>query len=172
MSHLVAGTPRLDGTQKEKFRSIMRGYETFCGLHVMTYNVLGSHFHVLLEVPERQDVSEEEVICRMRAIYSPAQVRERLAQWGLWRRMNNEKRVQQDLDSMRRRMYDLSEYMKLVKQCFSQWYNRTTGRRGTLWEDRFKSIVVEGNDHALSTIAAYIVRLAPITGHSVATVPV
>ena len=34
--------------------------------------------------------------------------------------------------------------MKEVKQKFSAWFNLTHGRTGTLWEDRFRSVLVEG----------------------------
>jgi putative transposase len=44
----------------------------------------------------------------------------------------------------------------MLMQRFTQDYNRRHGRRGTLWEDRFKSILVEGTADALSTMAAYI----------------
>jgi hypothetical protein len=55
-----------------------------------------------------------------------------------------------------RRMWDLSAYMKLLKQRFTQWFNRGRGRRGTLWEERFKSVLVEGPGATLATMAAYI----------------
>ena len=54
------------------------------------------------------------------------------------------------------RMGDVSEYMKTLKQRFSVWYNRTHGRVGTLWSERFKSVLVEGCGNALQTMAAYI----------------
>jgi hypothetical protein len=41
------------------------------------------------------------------------------------------------------RMGNLSEYMKALKQRFSIWYNQTHGRAGTLWEARFKSVLIE-----------------------------
>jgi len=54
-------------------------------------------------------------------------------------------------------MGDLSEFMKTVKQRFSIWYNRHHGKRfGTLWADRFKSVLVEGEGNPLQTMAAYI----------------
>jgi hypothetical protein len=54
-------------------------------------------------------------------------------------------------------MHDLSEFMKTVKQRFSIWYNRNHGKRlGTLWMDRFKSVLVEGKGNPLLTMAAYI----------------
>jgi hypothetical protein len=46
--------------------------------------------------------------------------------------------------------------MKTLKQRFSQWYNKQKGRRGTLWEDRFKSVLVQGDFLTLATMAAYI----------------
>ncbi|MFO8026100.1 MAG: transposase, partial [Opitutales bacterium] len=48
-------------------------------------------------------------------------------------------------------------FMKTLKQRFSIWYNRNHGdRRGTLWMDRFKSVLVEGKGNPLQTMAAYI----------------
>jgi len=46
--------------------------------------------------------------------------------------------------------------MKELKQRFSSWYNRRKGRRGTLWEERYKSLLVEGEEKTLMTMAAYI----------------
>jgi len=53
-------------------------------------------------------------------------------------------------------MYDLSEFCKSLKQRFSQYYNKKYDRSGTLWSQRFKSILVEGSRNALLTMAAYI----------------
>ena len=54
------------------------------------------------------------------------------------------------------RMGDVSEFMKTIKQRFSVWFNRTHRRYGTLWADRFKSVLVEGSGNPLQTMAAYI----------------
>jgi hypothetical protein len=53
-------------------------------------------------------------------------------------------------------MWDVSAFMKLVKQRFTQWYNGRNGRRGTLWEERFRSVLVEGRGPGLGAMAAYI----------------
>ncbi len=156
MTHLVDGARRMGPAEKEQFCRLMRAYETFCGLRVLTYSIMGSHAHILLEVPEPQEVDEQEIIRRMRAIYTPQQVRERLAQWALWRKQGQERVVLDDLARLRGRMYDLSLYMKTLKQRYSQWHNRHVSRRGTLWEERFKSVLVEGTRNALLTMAAYI----------------
>jgi len=54
-----------------------------------------------------------------------------------------------------RRMHDLSEFMKALLERFTKWFNRRHSRSGTLWEDRFKSVIVESGV-AARTMAAYI----------------
>ena len=56
----------------------------------------------------------------------------------------------------RARMYDLSCYMKELKERFTKWYNTRMERTGTLWESRFKSLLVAGEEGALMNVAAYI----------------
>ena len=54
------------------------------------------------------------------------------------------------------RMFNLSEFVRCVKLRFTRWHNRKHGRRGTIWEERFGSVVVEEEERALRTMAAYI----------------
>ncbi|MGY8697004.1 MAG: transposase, partial [Verrucomicrobiia bacterium] len=53
-------------------------------------------------------------------------------------------------------MGDVSLFMKELKQRFSIWYNKSHRRQGTLWGERFKSVLVQDDPFALMTIAAYI----------------
>ena len=53
-------------------------------------------------------------------------------------------------------MFDLSCFVGEIKQRLSQWYNREHLRTGPLWEDRFKSVLVQGESGVLATVAAYI----------------
>ena len=56
-----------------------------------------------------------------------------------------------------RRMGDMSEFMKTLKQRFSIWYrHHHESFTGTLWEGRFKSVVVQGVPASLSAVSAYI----------------
>jgi hypothetical protein len=52
-------------------------------------------------------------------------------------------------------MHSLSEFMKTLLQRFTRWHNRERERSGNLWEETFKSVVVE-DGIASKTIAAYI----------------
>jgi putative transposase len=58
-------------------------------------------------------------------------------------------------ESFFKRMWDVSYFMKSLKQRFTAYYNKKAGRKGTLWEERFRSVLVESGD-ALMTMAAYI----------------
>jgi hypothetical protein len=72
------------------------------------------------------------------------------------RKANDQAAEAQLLARYHDRMWDVSAYMKLVKQRFTQWYNRRNERKGTLWEERFRSVLVEGSGEALLAMAAYI----------------
>ena len=59
------------------------------------------------------------------------------------------------IPSLREKLSSLSEFVKEIKQSFSRYYNRMHNRRGTLWGDRFKSLIVE-NGETLINCLAYI----------------
>ena len=69
---------------------------------------------------------------------------------------SNELWKREILGRFEKRRGDVSIFMKELKQRFTQWYNKRNARRGTLWEDRFKSVLVEDDEMALMTMAAYI----------------
>ena len=53
------------------------------------------------------------------------------------------------------RFCDVSLFVKELKERFSHWFYKQNGRRGTLWMDRFKSVLVDGGA-ALATMAGYL----------------
>ncbi len=65
------------------------------------------------------------------------------------------RRVEEIRSRFIRRMHDLSEFMKSLLERFTKWFNRMHSRTGTLWEDRFRSVIVESGI-AARTMAAYI----------------
>ena len=51
---------------------------------------------------------------------------------------------------------DLSKFLKELKQRVTSMINKRLDRRGTLWEGRYRSVLVEGSENALLTMAAFI----------------
>ena len=139
------------------FRKILRQVEAFSGVRVVTWTILSNHFHLLLEVPPRPEaaLADDEILDRCRALYS------RNAMVGIeWEhgealRMGGEVHARWR-EKYLRRMWDLSEFMKTLKQKFTLWFNAQHDREGTLWERRFQSVLVEGSWKSLLKVAAYI----------------
>ncbi|NCD34799.1 MAG: hypothetical protein EOL87_15455, partial [Spartobacteria bacterium] len=87
--------------------------------------------------------------------YGDVGLQEIVERWELWSERGEVDAVAEDKARFRRRMHDISEFMKQIKQRFTCWYHRTHGTKGGLWQDRFKSVLVE-DGAALRTMAAYI----------------
>ena len=146
----------------EAFRMFMRMYENFSGCRVLSYCLMSNHFHLLLEVPPIAEggLSDEMLLQRLSALYPEAYVAGVAAELTEARRPavdggGNDTRVEGIHARFTYRMHDLSEFMKGLLIRFTRWFNRTHKRTGTLWEERFKSVIVESGV-AARTMAAYI----------------
>ena len=135
----------------------MRMQENFSGCRVLSYCVMSNHFHILLEVPPvwALELDDEGLLKRLSAIYSEAFVAEIAKELTEARSEENEEYVTEIYRRFTYRMHDLSEFMKTLLQRFTRWFNRTHERTGTLWEQRYKSVIVESGE-AARTMAAYI----------------
>jgi REP element-mobilizing transposase RayT len=137
----------------------MRKLEAFLGLRVVTYVVMSNHFHLLVEEPDREDLpvmDRETLLQRLGYLYKQSTVDTVREEFDRASAQGNLVWEQEIFARYQRRMGDVSIFMKELKQRFSQWYNRSKGRKGTLWEERYKSVLVEGDEKALMTVAAYI----------------
>jgi len=150
----------LGDAEREQFVAYMRSYEHFCGLRVLAFCVMSNHFHILLEVPATPeqrgaDWSDDRLLDHLAELYTPLQMG--ALRWELehYRQQKNTEAAEAFRERYFRRMWDLSQFMKTLKQRFTRWFNRHHGRKGTLWEERFRSVLVE-DGHAARTMAAYI----------------
>jgi putative transposase len=175
ISRVVDKRFAFDPTDKEQFRIYMRMMENFSGCRVLAYCVMCNHFHILLEVTPRPTVSltDEELLKRLGALYSKAFVATVAKELADARKVvadglavDGEAYVQRIHERFTYRMHDLSEFMKTLLQRFTRWHNTRRNRCGNLWEETFKSVVVE-DGLASKTIAAYI-DLNPVRAGMVA----
>ncbi len=144
--------------EREQFVEFMREYEAFCGVRILTYCIMSNHFHILVEVPKRPEVlpSAEVLVQKLRGLSGYVGVGTVIQRIEMLRNTKADQELEQYLESFWARMWDISAFMKLLKQRYTQWYNSQKGRKGTLWEERFKSVLVDGCGEALATMAAYI----------------
>jgi len=157
MSRTVNGERLFGAVDQELFRRQLWAVADYCGVEVLTWTILSNHFHVLTRVPQAQFVGDEELLRRYQALYpKPTKyciqrlevikgyLRANTPEGEVWR--------QRQLAQMG----DISAFMKLLKQRFSVWFNKHHKRYGTLWSERFKSILVEPKHRVIEAMAAYI----------------
>ena len=164
MSRTCGGDIWFDDVEKEALRRIIWRMAEFSGLKLVTYCLMGNHFHLLAEVPHRQTWlerfagpdGEKKLFQHLSILYSKTYL-------GLLRDELSDLRqrgmailADQKIEALKNRFCDLSLFVKEIKERFSRWFNKRRGRRGTLWMDRFKSVLVEGKGEPLRTMAAYI----------------
>ena len=150
--------------EKRCFATTMRKLESFLDIKVLTYSVMSNHFHLLIEVPAddaKVQLNADSLRDRLPLLYHGAALAEALdeldrAQLNAESSSGTGNWLESIVGRYQARMGNLSAFLKELKWRFSMWYNTNNDRVGTLWEDRFRSVLVEGDEHALMTIAAYI----------------
>ena len=163
MSRTAGGEMVFGEVEKEAFRRLMWRMAKFSGVEVLTYAVMGNHFHLLAKVPERAkflkrfegEGGEAKLLEHLSLLYSKAYINGVKTELARVREAGREAEAEAILETFRRRFCDLSIFVKELKERFSRWFNKHHGRRGTLWMDRFKSVLVEDGE-ALRTMALYI----------------
>jgi putative transposase len=170
MSRVVDRRMVFEGKDKEIFRKILRNQEAFTGVRIVTYCLMSNHFHLLLEVPDRETLApldEEGLLAVLPLLYEGHVVEGVKQELERARAAGDERWHREILSRYERRRGDLGHFLKEVKLRITFYMNKRLGRTGTLWEGRYKSVLVEDCEQALLTIAAYI-DLNPIRAGIVA----
>jgi putative transposase len=156
MSRTVNGEWLFEPVDREVLRKQLWLVADYCGLQVLTYTILSNHFHVLVRVPQKHVPSDDELLRRYERMY-PKPTRYQSARLDVIKQQLHAGDPEAEFwrERQLKLMGDVSAYMKLVKQRFSIWFNRSHRRYGTLWSERFKSVLVESG-RALQAMSAYI----------------
>jgi len=143
ISRIIERRFLLDEVCKEKFVGFMRRMEAFSGVTILTHTVMDNHFHILLAENEPVELKDAELLERVRHLYGAdsnehKELEERLA---VRQAKGKDSRADELQMKYEVRMNNVSEFMKTLKQRFTEWYNRREERKGTLWEGCFKSVL-------------------------------
>ena len=149
-----------DSRTKYAFLRILRSYEEFLEVRVLSYVVMDNHFHLILEVPPKKTgeavaMSDAQLLSKIKKFYSHQHYIDFVQMLTRLRDAGSDKAAEELKATYTRRMHDLSCFMQCFKMRFTQWYNKAHGRTGTLWEGRFKSVIVE-DGYAARVMSAYI----------------
>ncbi|MEM6883789.1 MAG: transposase [Verrucomicrobiota bacterium] len=159
ISRVVGREFLLGDKEKDCFVKLMRKYERFCCLKVVSYCVMDNHFHLLVEEPPGGaiEMSDSQFLAHLKPCVSQFEYADTRQKLLAWRKYEDQTVADELKASYLKRMGNVSFFMKGLKQEFTQWFNRTHKRSGTLWESRFKSVLINGMDaEALTMMSAYI----------------
>ncbi len=146
--------------QREVWVAALHRAAEFSGVEVITYCVLETHFHILVRIdPAARLCDDATLVRRYRALYGESR-----AQWSginadeLKRALANgpPEAAEALRERLRRRMGDISEFMRTLRQRYTRWFNRAHETAGTMWAERFGSVLVQDTPWLVGLIAAYI----------------
>jgi membrane protease YdiL (CAAX protease family)/REP element-mobilizing transposase RayT len=119
--------------EKEHFVRLLRECEAFCEVRVLTYCLMSNHFHVLVEVPRRpppeQRPSAEQVLAKLAKLSGHQNVGMVRQRFEMYRQAHDAEGEAKYLATFHARMWDVSEFIRVLKQRFTLWYNVRTGAR-------------------------------------------
>lgn len=152
VDRIVGGQYLLGPVEKEVYLRLMWKVAEFLSVEVWDYCVMDTHAHKLVFCPGVVELSNEELLERIKAYKG-----ERHAEVRAFERAMS---IGGDhLEALREgymdRMGDISEFEKSHTQMFSRWYNALHQRQGTLWMGRFTSVLLENVKTVREGVALY-----------------
>ena len=140
--HIMSRTA-LDGfpfgdVEKDELVKIIKKLSKLFFVEVFGFCIMGNHFHLLIQMFPEHYYKDEDIRKRCKAHYG-----------------EDFEVSDEHIVDYRGKLSSLANYMKEIKQAFSWYYNQRHNRRGTLWGERFKSVIVE-NGETLINCLAYI----------------
>ena len=138
--HVMSRTA-LDGfplgdVEKDFMLDLIRRYSALYFVEILGFCLMGNHFHMLVRMFPEHQYTDEDIQKRYENFYGE----DRMLSVG-W------------IPSLREKLSNLSEFVKEIKQTFSRYYNKRHHRRGTLWGERFKSLIVEKGETLINCLA-------------------
>ena len=76
ISRVIERQFKFGDREKETFTGFMRKVEDFAGVKILTHCVMSNHFHILVKVPEREEISDEELVRRLGRLYQSVLVKQ------------------------------------------------------------------------------------------------
>jgi REP element-mobilizing transposase RayT len=143
ISRIVGQQYLLGGEEKDKFVKILLELCQIYFIDLHSFCVMDNHFHVLVTMlrDKARKATSSEIQRRMILLSN--------------RYRNCGREASIHIENSRSRLGSLSRFVQDLKQDFSRWYNRKHGRKGYLWADRFKSILISHGKAQLAC-SAYI----------------
>jgi len=135
---------------KEYGMNLVRRLCSYYLLEIISMCWMGNHYHIVLYAPQKHELPDDkEIVKRHNDFYGEDKLGRHI-----------QTADKEEVEKVRRNMTNISHFMKNFQQQMTNYINHKYDRRGTLWADRFKSAILEG-EHALWQVVEYI-ELNPV----------
>jgi len=147
-THTTGGVPWFEDDEKEYFFKLLQRFASGFFVDIHAFCIMSNHIHIhaterRLEAENADDV---ELLRRYRLLYKKYHDPPP-GSYG-WDGI-----LVPDEDGgirrLRERLGSISRFVQELKQTFSRWYNKKHTRKGTLWRERFKGIIVQRGEAQL-----------------------
>ena len=101
-------------------------------------------------------LDDEEMLHRLSSLYSQKTAEEIGERWERLRAKHRDEEVDAEKSRYCRRMYNISQFVKTLKERIAMRYNEEFKHEGCLWQGRFYSGIVENCREVLAVVAGYI----------------
>jgi Transposase IS200 like. len=146
-----------DDEDKRSLLDIIRRAAAFADIAVMSHAILDNHFHLLVHIPARREIDDAELERRVRILWGDEKADAAFSRWRFRESHGKAALAEKERDAFRRRMHDISKFVKTIKEMFTYAHHKRHGTCGSVWgASRFKSAAVSSDFKTLATVSAYI----------------
>jgi len=149
------------GRIKRTMVELLERTAAFSGVKIDAYCMMDNHFHAVIHVIKPDEPVPEEEVLRRIGILKGLRFAEDLAEhWAELRGMDMALVVDAQVELWRRRMHDVSQFVKTYKELVNIAYKAMVKHVGSIWSGRFASTLVEDGKY-LATCVRYV-ELNPV----------
>ena len=144
-----------DAHMRDLLVAALQRAATFSGVELLSYTIMFNHFHVVVCVDRTAgSVPEAELVRRVGVLKGSDAARNLAAHWSRLRKAGDFDRLEEEVSKLRRRMNDISAFMKTFKEMANILFKKENRYCGSIWSGRFKSTLIEDGAY-LNTCMRY-----------------
>jgi len=104
--------------KKSRFIDFLYRSLDFSGVELGTFVIMDNHIHLFVRVPEARELDDAEILRRITVLNGENRAKTVRERWEAWQKSGQEIRYKADRTRYLRRMYDVSQFMKTLKEIF------------------------------------------------------
>jgi len=104
--------------KKSRFIDFLYRSLDFSCVELGTYVIMDNHIHLFVRVPEARELDDAEILRRITVLNGENRAKTVRERWEAWQKSGQEIRYKADRTRYLRRMYDVSQFMKTLKEIF------------------------------------------------------